>query len=157
MEGASGKIVDTENANVVMKILHTHRSKTKSLTAREQAKMQRWAETLTRDFAHLFVPEVIEVFDKKYSMKRVDVSKPLYMLEIQTHPVFPEIQKFFQLCRKEGIYPADFELYEQKDGRVALLDFDKFATWKKDGSIVFSWGQTLSAEEVNVNLRILGI
>jgi hypothetical protein len=31
-------------------------------------------------------------------------------------------------------------MYVQPDGKVALVDFDKFATWSQDGTIIFPWG-----------------
>lgn len=160
MEGASGRIEATNKKNIVRKVVYSRSSsqkKTSSLRAPAQAAMQKRMRNLTKEFKLLFVPDVYEIANTSYTMDRVDVSKPIEMMSIQEYSVFSEIQKFFQLCRSEGIYPADFELYEQPDGRVALLDFDKFATWAKDGSITFPWGQTLTAKEVSVNLAILGL
>ena len=40
---------------------------------------------------------------------------------------------------KSGYYPADFELFRQPDGSVAMVDFDKFGWWREDGAVRFPW------------------
>jgi hypothetical protein len=42
----------------------------------------------------------------------------------------------------KSVFPIDYELYVQPDGRVAMIDFDKFSSYK-DGTITFPWGLTL--------------
>ena len=161
MEGASGRIEATSDPNKVKKIVYTHKSaqkKTSSLRAPAQASMQGRMRKLIKDFKLLFVPEVYEVTNTTYIMRRVDVESPIDMMSVKENTaLLSEIEIFFELCRREGIYPADFELYQQSDGRVALLDFDKFATWNKDGSIKFPWGQEMNRETVDVNLQWLGL
>jgi hypothetical protein len=50
---------------------------------------------------------------------------------------------FYAMAAQQNIFPCDYELYRQTNGRVALIDFDKFAEWRDDGTVVFPWGQVL--------------
>jgi hypothetical protein len=145
MEGACGKILDTDDPKIVLKKLHRRnraQQRTCSLKADEQAKMQMWASNACSalGLSLLFVPKAWALDAYSYKMERIDVSKPLQLTEVKSHPVLQELQRFFQLSKKQGIFPADFELYVQPDGKVALVDFDKFATWSQDGTIIFPWG-----------------
>lgn len=98
-----------------------------------------------KGLTQLFVPRAWDAEAYSYKMERIDVSRPLLLTEVSSHPVLKDLQVFFRVAQQQGIFPADFELYEQPDGSVAMVDFDKFATWK-DGTIVFPWGaQTTDA------------
>ena len=80
-------------------------------------------------------------------MERIDVSKPLE--EPRGHTVLNDLKIFYERAKAAHIFPADYELYIQPDGRVAMVDFDKFGTWEDDGSVVFPWGLTLTPNQTN--------
>jgi len=147
MEGANGKILDTENPAVVIKKIHRHRraqQRSSSLTAEQQARTQEWARTLCHQlgFQVLFVPRAWDAQRHQYRMDRIHVDKPLEVLEAKTHPVFDELNAFYKAAKRCSIFPADYELYIQPDRRVAMVDFDKFALWSSNGEVVFPWGLT---------------
>jgi len=159
MEGANGKILDTENSNVVIKKIHRrHRAhqRTGSLGAEEQARTQEWARMLCHNegFKLLFVPRAWDAERFQYKMDRIHVGNPLEILEAKAHPVFAELQAFYTAAKAHDIFPADYELYIQADGRVAMVDFDKFGLWQTDGTVLFPWG--LIAKE-NDMLEPLGL
>lgn len=106
--------------------------------------MQGWARNvcLNAGLATLFVPRAWDVETYSYKMDRIDVSLPLPIAEVVSHSVLKDLQSFFRVAQQQGVFPADFELYVQPDGRVAMVDFDKFASWSSNGTIVFPWGLT---------------
>jgi hypothetical protein len=157
MEGACGKILITEDPSVVIKKVHRRnraQQRTSSLRAEEQARMQKWARGLCASLKLplLFVPRAWDAEKYQYKMEKIDVSHPL--LEPRTHPVLADLKIFFAKAKQESIFPADYELYIQPDGRVAMVDFDKFAIWNADGSVQFSWGLTMTTEQVEESLKI---
>jgi hypothetical protein len=81
-------------------------------------------------------------------MDRICVDKPIELLDAQNHAVFEELQAFYKRCKHRFIFPADYELYEQPDGRVAMVDFDKFARWKPTGEVQFPWGLTAVDKDI---------
>lgn len=151
MEGANGKILDTEDPKVVIKKIHRrHRAhqRSGSLTAEQQMRRQ---ETVRKalelsDFKRLFVPKAWDAQRFQYKMDRIQVEKPLEVLDAKDHPVFEELKLFYKIAKRAGFFPADFELYIQPDGRIAMVDFDKFGVWRHQ-QIVFPWGQ-LADEKV---------
>lgn len=153
MEGACGKILDTEAPNVVIKKIHRRRraqQRTNSLSAEEQAAMQTWAASVCRTagFSRLFVPKAWGAEKNLYKMERIQTDTPLELAKVVDHPVRTELQQFYSFARKASIFPADYELYIQPDGRVAMIDFDKFASWQEDGSVRFPWGLELSRDQI---------
>ena len=149
MEGACGKIVDTDDPLVVIKKVYrkpsAHR-RIKSHRAPKQCEIQVWASSICKPengFQKLFVPKAWSPTDHQYSMERIDVSVPIDHKEI-----VDEIRLFMGFARKEKIYPCDYELYKQADGRVAMVDFDKFGEWHEDGHVTFPWGLTLLKVEM---------
>lgn len=162
MEGACGKILDTDNPGVVLKKLHRRnraQQRTCSLKAEEQARMQEWARTLCRSlgFQTLYVPRAWDAERFQYKMDRISIEKPLMLTDVKTSVVLGELKVFYAKAKEKAVFPADYELYIQPDGRVAMVDFDKFATWNKDGSITFPWGVELPSQQVqDVLTDILG-
>jgi hypothetical protein len=147
MEGANGKILDTEDPSVVLKKIHRrHRAqqRSSSLTAEQQARTQEWARGLCHQlgFKLLFVPRAWDASQYQYKMDRIQVDTPLEVLDAKTHPVFGELKAFYTAAKRCSVFPADYELYVQPDGRVAMVDFDKFALWSGQGEVVFPWGLT---------------
>ena len=145
MEGANGKILDTEDPRVVIKKIHRrHRAhhRAGSLNAAQQAAKQEDMRLLCERaaFKMLSVPRAWAAEHYQYKMDRISVDKPLELMDAKNHPVFEELKVFYAQCKGMGIFPADFELYVQPDGRIAMVDFDKFGEWKK-AEIIFPWGQ----------------
>ena len=101
---------------------------------------------LEAGFKLLFVPRAWDAERFHYKMDRISVDKPLEMLEVKKHPVFEELKLFYSHSRRNFLFPADFELYEQPDGRIAMVDFDKFGKWLETGQVVFPWGLVSDAK-----------
>ncbi len=162
MEGACGKILSTEDPSVVIKKIHRRnrpQQRTSSLRAEKQAAMQMWAAQVCRSLGCklLYVPRAWDVETHSYKMERISTDSPLLEDDIQSHPVLTELLAFYRRAREERIFPADYELYIQPDGRVAMVDFDKFALWLEDGNILYPWGLVLPCEQAQKILqRILG-
>ena len=157
MEGACGKILTTDDPNVVIKKVHRRNrphQRTCSLKAPEQAKMQEWARGICRSqgFQLLYVPKAWSPDTHSYKMERITTDRPLMPTEFQGHPVLAELRTFYTVAKDQGVFPADYELYIQDDGRVAMIDFDKFGSWLPDGSMKFPWGLMLLSEQVNTIL-----
>lgn len=155
MEGACGKIIDTDDPKVVIKKIHRRAKGNHRLTshrAPEQQRLQAWASavaTPSHGFTVLFVPKAWDPEPHQYKMERINVRKPIEMTDIKSVPSLVEdLQRLYEVGRASDIYPQDYELYLQPDGRVALVDFDKFGVWNKDGSVKFPWGLEWSAQKV---------
>ena len=168
MAGACGQIIDTELAGVVVKRMHRHLARgnrSKCLNARAQCAMQQWASSLLRPangFSMLFSPRAWleepakaqspgKADENRYSMQRIDCSleiNPCALFASETDlQLASELRLFYEKAKAAGIWPCDYELYRQSDGRVALIDFDKFSRWRKTPSgdeIVFPWGATIT-------------
>ena len=106
--------------------------------------MQEWARSLCvkAGFEVLFVPRAWDAEKHSYKLDRIRVDAPLELLDVKEHAVLQELKRFYALALSVGVFPIDYELYVQPDGRVAMVDFDKFSTWK-DGTIVFPWGVSM--------------
>ena len=144
MEGACGKIIDTEDQAVVIKRVHRHKgphTRTSSHRAPAQCRMQQWAGSILtpkNGFKKLFVPRAWDPEPHQYKMERIECLVPVKHSEVAG-----ELKMFYAMAGRQNIFPCDYELYKQQDGRVAMIDFDKFAEWREDGTVVFPWGQVL--------------
>ena len=152
MEGANGKILATEDPNVVIKKVHRRnrpQHRTASLRADKQQRIQESCRILCESlgFKLLFVPRAWDAERFQYKMDRICVDKPLELMEAKDHTVFEELKIFFEHCKKRCVFPGDVELYIQPDGRVAMVDFDKFAKWQR-GEIIFPWGLTVQDKPI---------
>lgn len=159
MEGACGKILPTDNPAVVLKKVHRRnrpQQRTCSLGAEQQARMQEWARSLCVQarFSMLFVPRAWDADKHSYKMDRIRVDTPLEVLDTKDHPVLSELKVFYAMAQKALVFPIDYELYVQPDGRVAMVDFDKFASWH-DGEIVFPWGATVKDSAIREQIPFL--
>jgi len=151
MEGANGKILDTDDPKVVVKKVHRRNrphQRSGSLTAEQQMRIQEAAHRFCSDagFKILYVPRAWEPQRFQYKMDRISVDKPLDILKAKNHAVFEELKLFYSHSRRNFLFPADFELYEQPDGRIAMVDFDKFGKWLTTGEVHFPWGQVSDAK-----------
>lgn len=152
MEGANGRILDTEDPKVVIKKVHRRNRahyRTGSLGAEEQMRRQEAARKACESsgFKMLFIPKAWGAERFSYKMDRIQVDKPLEVMDAKTHPVFEELKQFYAMAKAHGTFPADYELYIQSDGRVAMVDFDKFGDWR-NGEVVFPWGQVSKVKDL---------
>jgi hypothetical protein len=146
MEGACGIISPLEDPRRVSKRIR--RNARKSLGAKRQFEIQAWAHKLCSEtFSLLFVPQVHSFTDREYVMDRINTEQPIEMPPSDPQ-LLEEIRRLYQAGHSAGIYPCDFELYKQADGRVALIDFDKFGEWCPDGSVRLPWNVTWTIDEV---------
>jgi uncharacterized protein YfcZ (UPF0381/DUF406 family) len=147
-EGACGKILDTENQAIVIKKIHRHlKHRSKCLNAEKQCQMQIWAHELltpANGFSILYTPRAwYQEGDKhQYYMDRIDCSHEIDAFSASAATA-AELKLFYEKAKEAGIFPCDYELYRQSDGRIALIDFDKFGVWSGPADseqVVFPWG-----------------
>lgn len=157
MQGACGKILDTEDPKVVIKRMYTKAGKQRRIKSHRAFMQCRIQQTGCRimeaaGFRLLYIPWSFEPTEHQYKMARIDISDPI---SPETIPVQPELQKelaaFYELSYKQGLFPCDYELYRQNDGRIAMVDFDKFGEWHRDGSVSFPFGLDITAERSRVH------
>jgi hypothetical protein len=144
-EGACGKILDTDNRTIVIKQVHRHlKNKAKCLSAEKQCEMQIWAHELltpANGFSVLYTPRAwYQGHRHQYYMDRIDCSHEVDPFSASAATT-AELKLFYEKAASVGIFPCDYELYRQRDGRVALIDFDKFGAWSSSrDQVVFPWG-----------------
>lgn len=146
-EGACGKILDTDQPSVVLKKVHRRRKNKGrcSHNAVKQCEIQAWAHSLLTEangFSIFFTPRSWGAEKNEYFMERIDCSQELNPNELSGSEE-EELRLFYVKAKSAGIFPCDYEIYRQSDGRIALIDFDKFAIWKNE-SVVFPWGVSVS-------------
>lgn len=139
--------METDDPQVVVKKVYRRnrpQQRTCSLRAEEQARMQEWARGLCAKgrFQLLFVPRAWDATKHAYKMDRIDVSSPLEVTDVKGHAVLEELKAFYAAAMAASVFPMDYELFVQPDGKIAMVDFDKFSSWK-DGIITFPWGLTV--------------
>jgi hypothetical protein len=152
--GACGKILSTKHWNVVVKRLHRHMRSTRARchNAEKQCELQSWAAGLltpANGFEVLFTPRAWNSPESnQYAMERIDCSQQLLPVSLTGHEM-DELKRFYEKAKEAGIFPFDYELYRQSDGRIGLIDFDKFAAWnlavKTESAeviheVLFPWG-----------------
>jgi hypothetical protein len=143
MEGSSGKIVPTDNPNIVKKIIFSKKTKTRSINthrASTQYRIQNICYNIIKNgnYKKIFVPNVYSFDRNSYTMDKIDTQK-----EVNVNCCIDELKQFYKDCKKYNLYPVDFELYLQKDGKIALIDFDKFAIFINENTIEYPWGERL--------------
>jgi hypothetical protein len=149
MEGACGKIIETDDKRVVIKKVYRHKGphvRTSSHRAPAQCALQQWASSVLtpkNGFKQLFVPRAWAPEAHQYTMERIDCLVPVKHSEVAS-----ELKMFYARAAAESIFPCDYELYRQTNGRVAMIDFDKFAEWRTDGSVLFPWGLVIEHPEL---------
>ena len=91
-------------------------------------------------------------------MERIDCTRYVDPLNHgETTDLNKDLHILYMKARAYEIFPCDYELYLQPDGRIALIDFDKFGVWQSDGSVETPWGETWTDEFVcNLIGNILG-
>jgi hypothetical protein len=133
-EGASSYIFIDAAGEIATK--QRKRGQSASLTA--EYYMHRYVYTLLSDnskYKLLFAPRTFGYKEKEYSMEAIDDGY-LVMAENYSEKLKTELKKFYLDLARHGFFPHDFELYMQVDGRVAMIDFEKFGEWVNDDEVV---------------------
>lgn len=144
MEGASGKIIEEADGTVVKKVHRHLKQRAKCHGAQKQCEIQQWAARLLtpeNGFTILYAPRAWitqKQQQHEYSMEKIHCVEEVAPAEVA------ELKLFYARAKEVGIFPCDYELYRQPDGRVAMIDFDKFAAWKGD-AVEFPWGMVWAA------------
>jgi RIO-like serine/threonine protein kinase len=78
------------------------------------------------------VPKPYHCGKNSYSMDKIDDSYSYESKEsAKDKEMIKELKTFYQKMMKNNYFPLDYELFKQKDGKVALIDFDKFIPMDK--------------------------
>jgi hypothetical protein len=136
-EGAYGRIISA-GLETVRKIPHKKGSKG-SLSLEEQKAIHAAIIEETPSYTLLRAPRLVH--GDGYEMERIDVEKPIFLgcqgnvIEgIDRGLLVSEVARLWKALYKKGYMAWDFELYLQPDGRVAIVDFDKFKKGPLDNS-----------------------
>jgi hypothetical protein len=96
----------------------------------------------------IYTPTTITYNAKEYIMDAINDGY-LIMAGDYDDKLTAELQEFYRDMRHHTFFPHDFELYLQPDGRVAMVDFDKFGQYDRDGMIIIdSINRTYSVERL---------
>jgi hypothetical protein len=155
-QGMNGRIYQTERG--VMKI-----QKRNSLghDVHTQKRIHHLAETLVEELnlQLLFVPHIYLDIHDGYEMARVDTSRIIYPGD-PNHSTQISEELSMSLCQdlvllwialfQRGFAAWDYELYLQPDGKIALLDFDKFGFCMTSGPVSIQLPQIKQDSETHV-------
>jgi hypothetical protein len=108
------------------------------MDAYAQAEMQERVRMLVQG-CHIYIPKAWKESARTYLMEAIDTQRPI-ALPATTHPYSQDISAWVRSCQRIGVVPLDFEAYEQPDGRVAIVDVDKFGQITHDGTVALPWG-----------------
>lgn len=131
LEGAYGRI-EVTGEGTVKKV--PHRKKTKgSLSLDDQKAIHALIIQETPSYTVLRAPHLID--SDFYEMERINTDKPIFLgcqgsTETVPKGLVSELVQLWRALHQKGYLAWDFELYLQTDGRVCIVDFDKF---KKGG------------------------
>lgn len=114
-----------------------------------QKRLHHLAERIISEnqFKILSTPHVYLDNLDKYEMDRIDTSRIIYPGDPNHgHPIDPELFEtlsqelaiFWKIMFGSGFAAWDYELYLQPDGRVMLIDFDKFGFRMTSGPVSIS-------------------
>jgi hypothetical protein len=125
-EGSSGKVFAYGQAEVVKVAKRGVRG---NLGIREQYKMHHYVHSVLThgEYKILYTPRPLGCLGNSYKMERIDDRAMIVGAAVATMPALvEELARLYEELGQRNITPNDFELYLQADGRVALIDFDKF-------------------------------
>lgn len=129
MEGAYGSIVST-GEGTVKKVPHRRVPKG-SLCLDEQKLIHAAILEETTSYTVLRAPRLVP--SEGYEMERINVDTLIFLgcqgnvIEgFDREKLISELAGLFRVLCKRGYLAWDFELYLQPDGRVVIVDFDKF-------------------------------
>ena len=100
--------------------------------------MHRFVETLLSHpkYKLLYVPATISYSDREYLMEAINDRYIIMESDYNEH-ILEELKEFYRDMKSHDFFPYDYELYLQPDGRIAMIDFDKFGQYnQEDGMIV---------------------
>lgn len=144
MQGATSTIINLGNGWVRKQLTRKAKRSGKLTPIAKQREIHAWsASTLTPEngFTILFTPTIrITGKNNSYEMEKIDSGTPIEKIPAALRP---EIIAYFRAAKAAGYYPSDFELFLQSDGRVALLDFDKYGL-VQDRNVIFPFRGTVS-------------
>jgi hypothetical protein len=150
MEGACG-MISVIRPGIVRKTLKRTRRGVTVMDATEQSAMQELARqvALSLGLKKVYVPRAWRETDRSYIMEEINVDTPLELPALE-HPSANELARWVSALLKHSILALDFEAYEQPDGRVALVDFDKFG--KIEGAtVILPWGDRRVVAEMTAD------
>lgn len=144
MQGATSDVINLGNGWVRKQLTRKAKRSGKLTPIAKQIEIHDWsARTLQPEngFTVLFTPRIrMTGKNNSYEMEKIDIGSPVEKIPV---PLRTEILDYFKAAKANGYYPSDFELFLQPDGRVALLDFDKYGIIR-DGIVVFPFRGTVS-------------
>ena len=149
--GASAVILPLADGALVRKKMRRNAAGHDELT---QQRIHRTSQTILQDrnnFDYLRMPVLEEgnwIPLEHYVMQRVDVTRPLFLGDrdscasilndrllpehLNLDDISNELARWWRQMWTAGFAPWDFELYVQRNGRVILLDVDKFG-FRREG------------------------
>lgn len=146
-EGASSYIFIEKYDDDAIAIKRRKRGQSSSLTA--EYYMHKFVYLLldkNPKYRLLFTPRPLGCKEKEYSMEAVEDSHLIYS-ENYSEELKTELKEFYVDLARHGFFPHDFELYLQVDGRVAMIDFEKFGEWVNSEEVIIdSFGATYFPE-----------
>jgi hypothetical protein len=143
MEGASGKIYEYTQG----KVIKVSKRKNNNF----EYEIHLLAEELTKDFKVLRVPKVFQrISQKTYVMEEIEINPPKF----ETVGLLEELALFYKIMISKGYFPIDFELYQQSDNTIILLDFDKFGVITNNeikicNKLIISWDNAFITPELS--------
>jgi len=138
--GSNGIILPIGGGWVEKKLRRSVSGRSRGRGLEEQKHIHRLVESILRgdDYKILRTPLLHPTPGAKYIMEEICTRKPLWLSDVESRNLFDtnlvndteaELRRFFStLWRTHRLAAWDFELYVQPDGRVVILDFDKFKT-----------------------------
>lgn len=128
MEGASS-IVTVLGDGWVRKTQKRSARRSGRVAIAEQLRLQSWAAAhlATGSYRKLFCPAArVALEPNSYEMESVDTSSDPFLLGAVPAAYEDEVERFQAAFEREtGARLFDVEFYSQRDGRLAMLDFDQ--------------------------------
>ncbi len=156
--GASAVILPLADGHLVRKKMRRNAAGHDELT---QQRIHRLSQRILQDrnnFDYLRMPVLEEgdwIPQEHYVMQRVDVTRPLFLGDrdscasilndrsvpehLSLDDISNELARWWRQMWEAGFAPWDFELYVQRNGRVILLDLDKFG-FRREGAAAAAGG-----------------
>lgn len=152
-EGASARVYECVGYPHLIVKQQKRQARPISHSSALQQSIQAWAyqATMKDNFKHIFVPWSQQIGGSikasSYIMEKIDVTKPYNMFDPLPETINKELIRFYFLAACQGYFPYDYELYEQPDGKIYMVDFDKFGLIKNNSFIEFPFKRTIGLEE----------
>ena len=93
----------------------------------EQKRIHRHIQSILHNYQLLRVPELLDSIDShRYRMRKIKTTHPLHLGLMEDHNLADEVRRLWLRLWEDGFAAWDFELYLQPDGKVMMIDFDRF-------------------------------